>query len=229
MYFGRVDTDTKALQERIALNSKCQHNLEDWILEWISGTPSNILDIGCGTGKQMGVLRKTFPNATITGIDVSKDALKEASQYGFVLCGSMDDLTLAKGTFDLILSTYAIYYSKQIVETILKHRSKLRGEMILVGPGKMTNQELVNMVNAVKKDHMSHMGDFLREEDIEQLKESFDCQIRILHNHVTHNREEFMRWWRNHNMFMPEVAEEVERNLPDTIRLTKNVLGVKLT
>ncbi|WP_373521544.1 tRNA1(Val) (adenine(37)-N6)-methyltransferase [Aquiflexum sp.] len=44
------------------------------------GNPKNILDIGAGTGVVSLMLAQRFPNAMITGIEIDKDAAKQASE-----------------------------------------------------------------------------------------------------------------------------------------------------
>jgi len=41
-------------------------------------SPLNILDFGCGDGNSSKFIREYFPNATITGIDVSEESIGEA-------------------------------------------------------------------------------------------------------------------------------------------------------
>ena len=42
--------------------------------------PLKILDFGCGDGNSSTYLRKYFPNATIVGIDVSEESIKQAQK-----------------------------------------------------------------------------------------------------------------------------------------------------
>lgn len=48
---------------------------ETWIrqqlMNAIDGTPQRILDLGCGTGSGTLMLKRAFPNATVTGVDLS--------------------------------------------------------------------------------------------------------------------------------------------------------------
>ena len=52
---------------------------EGWVrrqmLRPIQGQPHRILDLGCGTGSTTHLLQRAFPDATITGLDLSPDML----------------------------------------------------------------------------------------------------------------------------------------------------------
>jgi S-adenosylmethionine-diacylgycerolhomoserine-N-methlytransferase len=77
--------------------------------------PLEILEVGCGTGVNMLQIAKMYPNAKITGLDISNDMLKVAEKN---LEKYKDRITLLekpyekgdeyKGKFDLILYSYAL-------------------------------------------------------------------------------------------------------------------------
>jgi S-adenosylmethionine-diacylgycerolhomoserine-N-methlytransferase len=77
--------------------------------------PTNILEVGCGTGKNLKALARRFPLAAISGLDVSADMLAVARQnlgnfsrrinfiqqpYSAPIAG--------KAPYDLILFSYAL-------------------------------------------------------------------------------------------------------------------------
>ena len=76
----------------------------------------NILEVGCGTGYNIRLLAKRFPNAKITGLDVSKDmidiAKKQTAAFGDriqLVCGPyMKDSTDYNDQMDVILFSYAL-------------------------------------------------------------------------------------------------------------------------
>jgi S-adenosylmethionine-diacylgycerolhomoserine-N-methlytransferase len=70
--------------------------------------PLSILEVGCGTGRNLLSLRKRFPEAAITGLDLSEHMLDVARQ-------KLPDLNYIQraydspvGGFDLILCSYAL-------------------------------------------------------------------------------------------------------------------------
>ena len=56
---------------------------EDWVrqglIEQIGGAPQTILDLGCGTGSQTLALKRAFPRASVTGLDLSPQMLAVAA------------------------------------------------------------------------------------------------------------------------------------------------------
>lgn len=70
--------------------------------------PHRILEVGCGTGHNLVRLRRQFPDAEITGIDLSADMLRVAREKvpGVNLIQRAYDAPA--GGFDLIVCSYAL-------------------------------------------------------------------------------------------------------------------------
>jgi S-adenosylmethionine-diacylgycerolhomoserine-N-methlytransferase len=93
--------------------------------------PKRILEIGCGTGKNLLVLHQTFPQAIIEGIDLSIDMLniarkKTASAGEFIqLSHQRYDAALSqsakKDTFDLLLFSYSLSMFNPGFEDVLQY------------------------------------------------------------------------------------------------------------
>tara|TARA_Y100000310_G_scaffold323928_1_gene385067 strand:- start:2623 stop:3327 length:705 start_codon:yes stop_codon:yes gene_type:complete len=230
---GLVDTNTAALRERIDLNKKSDHNLEDWIVQQSSiESGMSILDLGCGTGKQIKAINRTF-DVNIVGIDVSPEGLDFAGSKTTLICGSFDD-NIIYGSFDRILSTYAIYYSQNMMDTITRYLKMLEtnGEMFIVGAGNKTNQEVYSIVNSLideKGLDVPHREthDFIGITDINSLT----GEVMRLENRIHFdNKEDVMKWWSNHNSYIAELHEDLKKRLPEEgLSLTKNVLGVTIS
>lgn len=77
--------------------------------------PGRILEIGCGTGKNLVLLAKHFPNADITGLDLSMDMLRRASRKFpgwpvnlLLLHGNYSQPLHSRSTYDLIVFSYTL-------------------------------------------------------------------------------------------------------------------------
>ena len=79
-----------------------------------AGTPSRILEVGCGTGRNLAALCRHFPRAMVTGVDLSEAMLERARQktapFGrrVSLVGRAYAAPLRAGGFDLVLFSYAL-------------------------------------------------------------------------------------------------------------------------
>lgn len=97
-----------------------------------------ILDIGCGTGKQLELLLKFYPDAKITGIDRSREMLTIAKEK----LGNSVDLIYSpyikeafeENAFDLILGSYSFTMLENIPEKLdcIKYHLKDGGNLLAV-------------------------------------------------------------------------------------------------
>lgn len=76
-----------------------------------------VLDLGCGTGLELERLFKLYPEAEVTGIDLSENMLrilknKFADKEGQLnlICKSYFDVDFGAEVFDLALSTYSLHH-----------------------------------------------------------------------------------------------------------------------
>jgi ubiquinone/menaquinone biosynthesis C-methylase UbiE len=247
------DSDTNALRQRERINADgALHNLEMWITQQVNPYRGmRILDLGCGTGKQIFHFAPlVFSEGHITGIDLSDEAVGSvklrAEREGLdnieTLKGSIDDcLSLLQGrVFDLILSAYAIYYSRDLVGLLSKLRVLLRakGQVFVCGYGRGTNQEMIRLVNQIapgSQEGTDEIQDFLREPEIREIGKWYSRHRTVrLDNRITFtSAESVLRWWRNHNSFIADIYEEVARaiehhfEINEAFILTKAVLGIQ--
>lgn len=76
--------------------------------------PRRVLEIGCGTGRNLAALARAFPKAEVVGIDVSQDMLDHAQRT----CAFAEGRVLLEcapygpqsrlGKFDVIVASYAL-------------------------------------------------------------------------------------------------------------------------
>jgi S-adenosylmethionine-diacylgycerolhomoserine-N-methlytransferase len=78
-------------------------------------TPANILEVGCGTGKNLGHLGRLFPQARLWGLDLSADMLavarkklQDLSSRLTLIQAAYDRPVERKPFFDLVVFSYAL-------------------------------------------------------------------------------------------------------------------------
>jgi len=155
---GKFDSDTDALKQRINTHDKFgTYDLNEWIFDhMMPKVGQQVLDLGCGTGKQ------SIPLAQIVGesghvlsVDIwqkSLDGLMQTAQQVGVnqrintVCSDLDELdaNVYGQEFDRVLSSYSIYYIKKpqhVFETIYKI-VKTGGIFFFCGPSRFNNLEI---------------------------------------------------------------------------------------
>lgn len=248
----RFNADTQALKEREKVNATgAIYNLEDWIIEQVQPCAGvKVLDLGCGTGKQIFALAKLVsPTGSLVGVDISKEAVETVSErarrenltYITAVQSSLDDvLELLKAErFDLIISSYAFYYAADMRRLFTGLRSFLnaQGQIFVCGPGDGTNQEIINMMNCFlpsQSDKALPIKDFMDDSDLTAIS-SFYAKLTTvrLQNQIKFLApDSVLQWWRNHNSYAPEIdgamAQAIRAHFEDhpEFMLSKNVLGI---
>ena len=94
--------------------------MADWGLGHLKTiNPSEIVDIGCGGGRNAGELLKKYTSAIVTAIDYSPLSVEQATAYNkgairesrcMVQQGDVSALTLDEGRYDLATAFETIYF-----------------------------------------------------------------------------------------------------------------------
>lgn len=97
---------------------------------------STILDLGCGTGKQLQALVDTYPRASIIGIDRSSEMLNKIPTKTVTRLKLRNEVYSKKSfpprIFDLILASYSITMVDDIEETLCDIQYHLKDDGILL-------------------------------------------------------------------------------------------------
>ena len=116
-------------------------------LSAIKITPSNILDIGCGTGHLLNILSTLFPKARITGLDISLNMLNEShkknSELDFILSDA-ENMPFKNKKFDLIVSSFTLHWCDEVEKIFydVQRFLKDKGLFLFSTVGPSTLQEL---------------------------------------------------------------------------------------
>ena len=94
--------------------------LANWGMKHLkSYVPEEILEIGCGGGRNVGELLRRYPNSKLTAIDYSEVSVEKASKYNakaikngrcLIKRGDVSNLELPEEKFDLATAFETIYF-----------------------------------------------------------------------------------------------------------------------
>ena len=94
--------------------------MADWGMRYLKVTdPKEILDIGCGGGRNAAELLKRYPDSKVTAIDYSPLSVEQATAYNkeaisagrcIVQQGDVSSLPLDDGIYDLATAFETIYF-----------------------------------------------------------------------------------------------------------------------
>ncbi|MGH2620360.1 MAG: methyltransferase domain-containing protein [Anaerolineales bacterium] len=138
---------TQDLKTRIDIHQRYgSRNIDEWMLQVIEPSEgARILDVGCGSGKQLQAFHKHLGGkAQLTGGDVNPSLLDEARARNAELGNpwklmSLDfdrPFELASGSYDLVTCCFALYYARDFRFTVGELHRVLApgGRLFTTGP-----------------------------------------------------------------------------------------------
>lgn len=226
-YGVKESRNTKFLKTRIGINElRGKYSLDDFILQNLQGLdPKSALDLGCGRGKQIRILHDKFPKAYITGVDISHESVEYDKQYfgkyknmSFVESSMENFLRGTKKKFGLIISCYALYYSKSLPDILKQIKNHLTpgGSACIVGPYGPNNRELFSLVgyrhlpSYVLYSSTTYMVDV-----VNFMSAQFEeFVIATMVNPITYRTiKEVMDFWENSTYYKPSLRNSVVKKL----------------
>ena len=107
-------------------------------LDYVKLAPARVLDLGCGTGQGVELLRGRYRNAHCLGLDLAESMLRAtAARFGWwrrpsLLCASADRLPLADASVDLVFSSMTFQWCPDLDRLFAEIRRVLRPEGLLL-------------------------------------------------------------------------------------------------
>lgn len=156
--------------------ARLQKRMGDTMLAWLPEgfQPDNVLDLGCGTGWFTRKLAERFPQATLTGADLSPGMLTQAkaSAPGHTnwLNADAEQLPLPDQSVDLIFSNLMIQWSNR-PEVILAECRRLLKSGGILAVSTLLDGTLAELEAAWAQADpgQPHVNRFAREADWQQL------------------------------------------------------------
>ncbi len=220
-----IYTDTNKLLQRIDSHKKfSKKDVNNWILQIISlKDGETLLDLGCGTGAQMLKFATSHPKSEIFGIDASETSLEIIKNYCkknniinvTTIQGSMYDcLSLLKDTndFDVVCSSYALYYSKNISKLIsnIKKILKPSGRFFVCGPMKGNNLELIEFQAKIENSLVKEPHYFMTEDILPEIKKNFKNVSEDYFSNPTHFPDSLslIQYWKSYYLYDEKIEKQ---------------------
>lgn len=245
-------TSSEFLQTRIALNKNALNNFEHWSINTMPKIPinSNILDIGCGTGKQLLSFSSFFTKkCTYYGCDISKESLMiiennyKSKPKLNLINDSFDNIHIFLEKhikFDLVYSFYSLYYSENLELIINNIFNSLKdgGIFWVVMPYKNTNKELFNILEKIyniDKKVIYSIDGFSNDVILNASNIGFkDIDISLFENKIFFNtKEELFAYIKNttfyNEKYNKDIIKAIGKEFKENFSLTKEVISLKFT
>lgn len=222
MRIGQFDADSKALARRIETQSKLgKLDLNDWIFDIIDVCPGmNILDLGCGTGKQsVEIAKRAGEGGSVLSMDVSQESLsvleERARREGIearirTVRGNLDDLPeiVLAGRYDRIIASYSLYYVQDANKLLSQLARILDRDRVLFfcGPGYRNNWEIRSLIARITKTgelQPTVPATFMERTAPEILRDLFQTVSKFeFENPIDFDSVEALhKYWSSHNLY----------------------------
>lgn len=119
--FGNTKKPVGLLGKMMAQSMNSGHaKLADWGMQYLPAMePKMVCDYGCGGGRNVGVLLKSYPKAKVYGMDYSEVSVTVSKQYNakaiedgrcIITQGNVADIPFEEGMFDIATAFETVYF-----------------------------------------------------------------------------------------------------------------------
>ena len=143
-------------------------------LQGVKIEPQIVVDLGCGPGAAVRVLRERYPRARVLGLDFSSGMLQEARRFRpwirkpLWVCGDMERLPLMDASVDLLFSSLSVQWGNDLGQTFAEARRVLKpsGVFVFSSLGPDTLKELRAAWQRADDSQHAHVNMFYDMHDV---------------------------------------------------------------
>lgn len=127
-----------------------------------------VIDVGCGKGRFLRILRDKFPHAQLYGLDISEVMLRYCPQGVQTVCGSILDIRYPDATFDAVYCVEALEHTVRIEAAVREMCRILKpdGKILIIDKNKAKSGRL----------QISQWEKWFSRKEIEDLLQKYDVQ-----------------------------------------------------
>jgi len=93
---------------------------------------NSLLEIGCGNGRNLDLIRKKTDIKDLKGIDISDVGVKYARERGLdVVVGSANNLPYSDKSFDIVLTYHSLEQMKYIIDDVVKEINRVSKKYVI--------------------------------------------------------------------------------------------------
>jgi ubiquinone/menaquinone biosynthesis C-methylase UbiE len=244
-----ISTDSEALDYRIYIHKHfSKSDFDKWVIDNLNLKKGmRVIDLGCGTGKHLFEIgEKVGKEGEILGLDISDESLRKCQEKILenkvknisVIKSDLTEIkekTVQSGKFDRVLSSFAIYYTKNPNKTFKDILDLLKngGEFFLCGP---TNKNNLEFLELVKEAQGEFSEDFLLwsrflEQDAKKILDSLfgEVKIQYFNNPVEFPDEETLfKYWQATPFFNVKIEKTMKEKMADKFSKNKTFISNKV-
>lgn len=252
---GRFDTDSQALEQRISAHERFgDQDLNQWIFEHlVVDSGQEILDLGCGVGKQSLPLAKSIGgDGRVISVDIAADSLTTLAERARVE-GTAERITVVQADLDDVpsrlpdlvidraVASYSLYYAQHPRALISYVAGSLGagGILFFCGPASNNNSELRDFHAALRVGNpgsrQSEASVFMEQIGPAAARDCFDSvEVVSFENPLRFNSSGALHdYWASYNLYDPDLDEAflsaADRHFSenDVFTTVKRVVGVQ--
>ena len=245
-----INTDYKKLVTRIDTHKQYStYDINEWMISCVTPQEGEkLLDIGCGIGEQLLSFGKICgSDSSIVAIDESEESLQIAKKRCLennlkklnTFRGSMDNLSTLLGSlnkFDIVISCFALYYSKNIPKLITNIKKILatKGKFFVCGPVSGNNAELIDFHFQVANSQTKIMSYPMTEKILPEITKNFSNISKLYFSNPIHFPDSYslVKYWKAYYLYDALIEKEFTSRIEEYFKkhkefiCTKKVLGI---